>query len=370
MSVNVADRRTSAEVFSTSILEIPVSLKWLLIFVPVSIALSWAEAGPTWVFLAACLAIVPLADMLAKATEHLAELLGPSVGGVLSATLGNGPELIVCGFALSKGLVPVVKSAIIGSVLMNVLLLPGLAMLIGGLSRPHQTFNKSTAGMSAALLTLASIGLVVPALFSLASPTVKNELSLEIASLLFVLYLLSLVFSMKTHRQLFTVATVPNDHAKESRSGLGVALAKLCGIAVVLAVVSEILTDALDPALAALRLSETFAGVIVLGSLGNVAQLIAAIRFGRADKMDLAMSSTVGAATQATLAMAPLLVFVGLAMGAPMDLQFSTFEVIAITLSVIVVGQLIRDGESNWFEGAMLIGVYGIFALGFYFHVD
>ena len=347
-----------------------VSLKWLLIFVPISVGLAIADASPTWIFLTSCLAIVPLADMLAKATEELAELLGPSIGGVLSATLGNGPELIVCGFALAKGMVGVVKSAIIGTVLMNVLLLPGLAMFVGGMKRTNQKFNKTTAGMSAALLTLASIGLMVPAILKLASPAAQNELSLEISTILFVLYLLSLLFTMKTHRQLFTVAD-PESHQAETaqKHSIWPGLLRLTGIGIVLAVVSEVMTDALDPALKSLHFSETFAGIIVLGSLGNVAQLIGAIRFGLADKMDLAMSSTVGAATQAALAMAPLLVFAGQLFGAPMDLLFSSFEVLAITLSVIVVGQLIRDGESNWFEGAMLVGVYGIFALGFYFYV-
>ena len=347
-----------------------MSLIWLLIFVPISVGLAIADANPTWIFLTACLAIVPLADMLAKATEELAELLGPSLGGVLSATLGNGPELIVCGFALHKGLTGVVKSAIIGTVLMNVLLLPGLAMFVGGLKRTHQKFNKTTAGMSAALLTLASIGLIVPAILKLSSPDAKNELSLEISVILFVLYLLSLLFTMKTHKQLFTVAEhEPSNHQVKEKRSIWPGLGRLAGIAVVLAVVSEVMTDALDPALKSLHFSETFAGIIVLGSLGNVAQLIGAVRFGLADKMDLAMSSTVGAATQASLAMAPLLVFAGQMLGAPMDLLFSLFEVLAVTLSVLVVGQLIRDGESNWFEGAMLVGVYGIFALGFYFYV-
>ena len=345
-------------------------LKWLLIFVPVSIVLAWFRVDPTWVFLASCLAIVPLADMLAKATERLADLLGPSLGGILSATLGNGPELIVCGFALSKGLVPVVKSAIIGTVLMNVLLLPGLAMLVGGINRPRQTFNKSTAGMSAVLLTLASIGLIVPKLFTVATSTVKNELSLEISSVLFLLYLLSLLFSLRTHKHLFTVQESADEIAGRSKQKMGPALASLILIGGVLAIVSEIMTDSLEPALGALQLSDTFAGVIVLGSLGNVAQLISAIRFARSDNMDLAMSSTVGAATQVSLAVAPLLVFAGQIFGTPMDLQFSSFEVLAIALSVFVIGQLIRDGESNWFEGAMLVGVYCIFAMGFYFYVE
>lgn len=346
-----------------------MSLKWLLVFVPISIGLGWTRANPTWVFVTSCLAIIPLADLLAQATEKLAEMLGPSIGGVLSATLGNGPELIVCGFALSKGHVPVVKSAIIGSVLMNVLLLPGLAMLIGGMNRKRQTFNKTTAGMSAVLLTLASIGLIVPTVFKLASPTIKNELSLEIAAILFLLYLLSLVFCLRTHSHLFTVP-IPEEEEPAERGSIWPVLGRLIAIAAVLAIVSEIMTDALDPALESLHLSETFAGIIVLGSLGNVAEMIAAIRFARADNMDLTMSCTVGTATQAALAVAPLLVFSGQLFGMPMDLLFSPFEVLAVTLSVLVLGQLIRDGESNWFEGAMLIGVYAIFATGFYFYAD
>ncbi|MBS0264272.1 MAG: calcium/proton exchanger [Planctomycetes bacterium] len=344
-------------------------LKTLLVFVPITIVLKLMQVDDLVLFAVSCLAIVPLADQLAKSTERLAEFLGPTLGGLLNATLGNAPELIIGGLALSKGLANVVKSSVIGSILMNLLLLLGLSMLVGGAKRVRQTFNSSAAGMSAALLTLASIGLIVPALVHHAdtSPGAQRPLSLEISVVLFLMYLLSLLFTMFTHRQLFAKAE-PQEHAdtapkSEKLKVLGVLLVT----AICLAYISEVMTDALDPAIEKLHLNETFAGIIVLGSLGNVAQLIAAVRFAKADKMDLAMGTTVGAATQAALAVAPILVFAGLLLGKPMDLEFSIFEVIALTLSVLVVGQFTRDGESTWMEGAMLVGVYVIFALGFYF---
>jgi len=341
-------------------------LKILLIFVPVTIVLDQVQVDPLWVFACSCLAIVPLADQLAKSTEALAEILGPTVGGLLNATLGNAPELIICGLALSKGLSEVVKSAIAGSILMNLLLLLGMAMVAGGIRRQRQTFNRSSAGVSASLLTLAAIGLVVPAIVSLA-PGQQRELSLEISCVLFLMYLLSLVFTMVTHRSLFAKSEEHPEESAPSGAGTARVVVVLLVTAAFLAVISEMMTDSLDPAIKALHLSETFAGIIVLGSLGNVAQMIAAVRFARADNMDLAMGTTVGAATQAALAVAPLLVFAGRLMGQSMDLQFSLFEVVALGLAVTVVGQFTRDGESNWMEGAMLIAVYVIFAIGFYF---
>lgn len=342
-------------------------LKVLLIFVPVTIVLNWLKVDPLIVFAVSCLAIVPLADQLAKSTERLAEFLGPTLGGLLNATLGNAPELIIGGLALSKGLSGVVKSSIIGSILMNLLLLLGISMLVGGMRRVKQTFNSSAAGMSAALLTLASIGLIIPALLHHTDRDEPQELSLQISVVLFLMYLLSLVFTMFTHRQLFTKEEPAEDEPQASSAEKGKVVAILSVTAIFLAWISEIMTDSLDPAIKALHFSETFAGIIVLGSLGNVAQLIAAVRFARADKMDLAMGTTVGAATQAALAVAPILVFAGLLLGKQMDLLFSQFEVVALALAVMVVGQFTRDGESNWMEGAMLVGVYVMFAVGFYF---
>jgi len=341
-------------------------MKVMLIFVPISIVCAWLKVPELLVFVVSCLAIVPLANRLAQATEELAEHLGATIGGLVNATLGNAPEMIIGGFALSKGLTEVVKSSIVGSILMNLLLLLGMAMIAGGIGREKQIFNRTSAGMSAALLTLASIGLVVPALSQFSSDA-RAELSLEISIILFLLYLLSLVFTLVTHRQLFASPVDDDEEDEPPKKPLPRVITALVVTAIFLAIVSEIMTGSLDPAIKAMGLNETFAGVVVLGSLGNVAEMMAAIRFARADKMDLAMGSTVGTATQAALALAPILVFTSLALGQPMDLQFSRFEVVALALAVLVTGQFTRDGESNWMEGAMLVAVYLMFAIGFYY---
>jgi Ca2+:H+ antiporter len=345
-------------------------MKIMLIFVPIAIACAWLGVkNELLIFIFSCLAIVPLADQLAGATEELAEFLGPTIGGLLNATLGNAPELIIGSLALHKGLTEVVKSSIVGSILMNLLLTLGLAMFAGGIGRVRQRFNRTSAGMSAALLTLASIGLVVPALSQLSS-TAREELSFEISLVLFALYVLSLVFTLITHKQLFASPVEEEEEEPEHqppRKGLTRVIAVLALTAVLLAIVSEIMTDSLGPAIEKMGLNETFAGVVVLGSLGNVAEMMAAIRFARGDKMDLALGATVGTATQAALAVAPILVFTGLALGKPMDLQFSLFEVVALALAVLVTNQCTDDGESNWMEGAMLVGVYAMFAMGFYY---
>ena len=342
-------------------------LKVLLAFVPLAIGLHWADVNPLVVFVVSCLAIVPLANLMGGFTERLAEFMGTTQGGLLNATLGNAPELIITGFALSKGLTSVVKASISGSILMNLLLSLGLSMVAGGLHREKQNFNKALAGMSAALLTLASIGLIVPALLHVASEAEQREFSLQISVILFAIYLLSLVFTMGTHRLLFAQPIDAGDGHERPKSGLKKALVNLAATTAILAIVSETMTDSLGPAIKTMGLNEVFAGVVVLASLGNVAELITAWRFAHGDKMDLVLGITVGAATQAALAVAPLLVFTGRLMGQPMDLQFSLFEVLAVTLAVVVTGQFTRDGESTWIEGAMLVAVYMIFALGFYY---
>ena len=242
-------------------------------------------------------------------------------------------------------------------------------MLIGGWKREKQKFNAISAGVTAGLMMLASVGLIIPSLFKMTSVSAEEELSLEIAVLLFVLYGLSLVFLLVTHKHWFGTGDAHGDEtpAGESRSGLQKGLAILAGTAVVLAVVSEILTDALEPATRAMGLSEVFAGVIVVGVLGNISEIFAAVRFAQSDNMDLSLATAHGAAKQVALVVAPVLLFLSYAFGPPMNLLFTPFEVVAITLAVLIVAKLTADGESNWFEGAMLITVFLMFALGFYY---
>lgn len=346
-----------------------MGLNLLLVFVPVALALEQFHANPILVFVASALAIVPLAGLMGRATEQLSRYVGPTIGGLLSASLGNAPELIIAIFALREGLYDVVRASITGSILGNTLFTLGMAMFLGGLRHQRQRFNPHAVSINSGLLVLAAIALIVPALFKLTSVRQEHELSLEIAVVLFVVYALSLVFSLKTHRTLFVQQDGPGEDAEEggpfwSRNR---ALGMLAAVTVGVAIMSETLVGAIEPAASSLGLTPIFAGVILLALVGNAAELANAIRFARQDMMDLTLGIAVGASLQVALFVAPVLVFVSYAFGRPLDLLFTPFEVVAVTLAVFIVTRVTGDGESNWMEGAMLIAVYLILAYAFYF---
>jgi Ca2+:H+ antiporter len=361
-------------------------LNYLLVFIPIAFALRWFEANPVFVFVAAALSIIPLAGLMGRATECLASYLGQTIGGLLNASLGNAPEIIISMLALHKGLVDVVKASITGSVIGNLLLALGLAIFFGGIKHKQQSFNKTGAGMSSALLLVASAALIVPALFhhSTRDMTVgeTRDMSLAVAAILLVVYILSLVFTLVTHKNLFqeerskefasrdaaaaeAPSAEPESEAPEWSKGQAIGI--LAAVTIVLAVVSETLTDALDPAAEALGLSPIFSGLILLAIVGNAAETMNSIRFAMANKMDLSFGIATGASTQIALLVVPLLVFSSFALGHPLDLLFSKFEVVAILLAVLVVSKVGSDGECNWFEGIMLVAVYLILAVSFFF---
>lgn len=353
-----------------------MGLNILLIFVPIALALDWTGANPILVFAASALGIVPLAGIMGRATESLAAYVGETVGGLLNASLGNAPELIIAIFALKEGLHDVVKASITGSILGNILLTLGLAMTVGGIRHSRQRFNRTAAGMSAALLMIASIALVVPALFHLTSIRQERELSFEIAVVLFVIYLLSLLFTLKTNRSLFAAPEGAPDEAairteaveeEDPAWSKSTSFVVLAGVTVAIAVMSETLVGSIEPAASQLGLTPVFAGVILLAMVGNAAEMSNAIRFALKDKMDLTFGIAVGASIQVALFVAPVLVFVSYALGKPLDLLFTSFEVTAVVIAVLIVGRVTSDGESHWMEGTMLIGVYLILAYAFYF---
>jgi Ca2+:H+ antiporter len=354
-----------------------VGLNVLLVFVPIALALDWAGANPIFVFVASALGIVPLAGIMGRATESLAAYVGETVGGLLNASLGNAPELIIAIFALREGLHDVVKASITGSILGNILLTLGLAMTAGGIRHSRQRFNRTAASMSAALLMIAAIALIVPALFHLTSIRQERELSFEIAVVLFIIYLLSLLFTLKTNRNLFASddkpgkAGIPADAKGESEEepvwSKSTSVGILALVTVAIAVMSETLVGSIEPAADRLGLTPVFAGVILLAMVGNAAEMANAVRFALQDKMDLTFGIAVGASIQVALFVAPVLVFVSYAMGKPLDLLFTSFEVTAVVIAVLIVGRVTADGESHWMEGTMLIGVYLILAYAFYF---
>ena len=346
-------------------------LKWLLLFVPVAIGAELAHAPAIVVFGAAALAIVPLSGILGDATEQLAARTGPTIGGLLNATLGNLAELIIAIFALRAGLLDLVKGSITGSILGNLLLVLGAAQFVGGLRYRSQRFNPHLAGVSVSLLVVAVVGLVVPAVFRETHPDPARAATVRmsefVAAILIVGYALSLVYSMGTHRAVFGEG---GDAAHEEHGGswtLGRTVGALVGAAALIAWLSEILVGATEAATQALGMSDVFVGLIVVPIIGNAAEHSTAVTMALKDRMDLSVSIAVGSSTQVALLIAPLLVLIGAAIGRPMDLAFPRMQVAAIALAVAIASSVARDAESNWLEGALLLLTYGILAVAFFF---
>jgi Ca2+:H+ antiporter len=346
-------------------------LNWLLIFVPVTIGLELLLSGQhTLIFLTACLAVIPLAGWLGHATEELARYTGEGAGGLLNATFGNAAELIIAVMAIRRGLYPVVKASLTGSIIGNILLVLGAAVLAGGLKHKQQRFNVTGARAQATLLTLAAIALVMPAAFhALAGPPnlVKEDgLSLAIACVLLIAYGLHLLFSLRTHKQLFEGEVEQEaDPAPWSRKR---ALLTLAGATLAVAWVSEILVGSVEQTAAALGMTNVFIGVIVVAIVGNAAEHSSAVMLALKNRMELAIGIAVGSSLQIALFVAPVLVIVSHFIGPrPMDLMFTPAEVLAIFLAVLITGQIASDGESNWIEGVQLLAVYVIMAIVFFF---
>jgi Ca2+:H+ antiporter len=347
---------------------------WLdlfLVFVPVTIVLELLKADHLAVFISAGLAIIPLAGILGRATEHLTAHVGAGVGGLLNASLGNAAELIIALVALREGLHDVVKASLTGSIVGNILLVLGLSMLAGGLKYERQTFNQTAAGTGASLLLLAAVGLIIPALFHFTAAdrgvAIERELSLEISFVLFAIYIMSLVFSLRTHKHVYAGSGHDASNQSEKPWSRSRSITVLTVVTVLVAVMSELLVGALDHAAKTLGLTQLFIGVILVALVGNAAEHSTAVMVAMKNKMDLALGIAVGSSLQIALLVAPVLVFASYLFGRPLDLIFTPFEVAAVTISVLIVGFVSIDGESHWMEGAMLVGVYIMLAIAFYF---
>ena len=346
-------------------------LDYLLIFVPVTIALEVLRVDPLLVFISACLAIIPLAGLLGRATEHLTTHVGAGIGALLNASLGNAAELIIALVALREGLHDVVKASLTGSILGNILLVLGVSMFAGGMKYERQKFNQTAAGTGASLLLLAAVGLIIPALFHFTAAdrgvTIERELSLMIALVLFSIYIASLLFSLKTHRHLFAGESHDASDLGEQPWTKGASIAVLTVATCFVALMSEMLVGALEPAAHTLGLTQVFVGVILVALVGNAAEHSTAVMVALKNKMDLAYGIAVGSSLQIALLVAPLLVFASYLFGTPLDLIFTPFEVAAVTISVLIVGFVAMDGESHWMEGVMLVGVYLMLSIAFFF---
>ena len=340
---------------------------WQLLYlaVPASIVLAKGDNGPLLVFVVTCISILPLAALMGTATEHLAERSGPALGGLMNATFGNAAELIIAIVALRAGLVDLVKASITGSILGNLLLVLGIALVAGGLRRPLLTFNRTAAGMATAMLALAVAGLVMPAIFHSVHPgsdLLERELSDVVAVILAATYVLSLVFVLRTHRPLFMREAPPRPAATGPTWSVAKSLLLLAIATVGVALESEILVGVIEPTTRALGVSEVFLGLILIPIIGNAAEHSTAVVAAFKGDADLGLQIAVGSSTQVALFVAPLLILVApLLTTTPMTLVFTPFEVAGLGLAVVVSGFITLDGESNWFEGAQLVALYLIF---------
>jgi Ca2+:H+ antiporter len=345
----------------------------LLVFVPATAVALLLRAPASVLFVLAALAIVPLAGLIGEATEALACRFGPGVGGLLNATFGNAAELIIALFALAKGLDPVVKASLTGSVIGNLLLVLGASLLAGGIKHPVQRFNRTAAGSGSTLMVLAAVGLVVPAIFHQIVGSnhqyAEHELSIAVSVILMVAYGLSLLFSLGTHKDQFNPKNVDLDalHHGKALWGRRKSVVVLLSSTALVAWMSEVLVGAVEGASHALGLTEVFVGVIVVAIVGNAAEHSTAVLMAWKNQADLAVGIAMGSALQIALFVAPVLVFASLLRAHPMDLLFSPLEVVAVILAVILARMVAEDGESNWLEGAMLLMIYAILGVAFFF---
>ncbi|WP_439566303.1 calcium/proton exchanger [Gloeocapsopsis crepidinum] len=345
----------------------------LLLFVPISFAAHFLEWGELAVFIISGLAILPLAAWMGTATEEIAVVVGPLLGGLLNATFGNATELIIALIALRSGLVDVVKASITGSIIGNLLLVMGLSMLLGGLRHKEQEFQPVVARVNAASMNLAVIAILVPTTVDITSSgiseTTIQNLSIAVAVVLMLVYALTLLFSMKTHSYLYDVGVAETEsEAHTEKPNLWLWVGVLFAATVLVAIESEFLVDSLEVATSQLGLTALFTGVIVVPIIGNAAEHTTAVTVAVKNKMDLSLSVAVGSSLQIALFVAPVLVLVGWIFGQPMDLDFNPFELVAVAVSVLIANSISSDGRSNWLEGTLLLATYTVLGLAFYFH--
>jgi Ca2+:H+ antiporter len=354
----------------------------LVPFIPIAVVLELSHASPILIFSASALGVIPTAALMGRATEELSHRAGPGIGGFLNVTFGNAPELIIAFFALREGLQEVVKASLIGSILGNILLVMGASMLIGGWKRERQRFDRTAAQVQGAMLLLAVIAMMMPAVFQLVhggglpGPTEANHnfssdlehMSAAVAVVLLLSYIAGLWFSMRTHKDLFN-PTHGDDGDMDGEPWTvrrSIAMLALAGVAVGL--MSEILVGSITEASEDIGISSFFVALIVVAIVGNAAEHWVAVYFAMRDKMDLSVNIAIGSSAQIALFAAPVLVLLSFFVGPfPMALVFNGFELAAVLLAVMIANIVAGEGESTWFEGLQLLAVYTVFGITFYF---
>lgn len=348
-----------------------IGLNALLVFIPVALTLEWtAPERPALIFLAAALGIIPLASLLVQATEQIALRTGDTIGGLLNATFGNAPELIIGFVALQSGFVDMVRAALIGAILANLLLGLGMAFFFGGIRRHTQEFSLSAARVQASMMLMAVISLMVPGGYhTLLTPEnlhYERYLNTGIALVLLASYALSLVFMLRTHPEVFA-AKEHHEETGQIRWALPTAVGVLVAASVGAAIMSEILVGSVEGASESLGMSKAFVGLIVLAIIGGAAELGSVVTMGLRDRMDLAMGIAFGSSIQIVLFVAPVLVLISIfAAPVPFTLAFGRGELTLLFMTVLIGTIVAGDGRSNWYKGIQLLTVYLIFAMLFF----
>jgi Ca2+:H+ antiporter len=349
------------------------SVNWLLALIPVTLALEHAGAPAPWVFFAAAVAIVPVARLIVRSTEALATYTGDAVGGLLNATFGNAPELIIALVALRAGFLDMVRASIAGAILANLLLALGIAFLVGGLRFHNQTYHAAAARVYSSMMLVAAISLTVPSAFSRVfapEETVREEVLLNVglAVVLLAAYVLYLVFMLKTHPDEFTAEASGGEAHDGPRWSLARAIGGLLAASILAAWMSEILVGAAEGTGTALGMSQVFIGIVLLAIVGGAAESGSAIAMARGNRMDLAVGIALGSCIQIALFVAPALVLASYFVAPrPLELSFNRAEIGSLFMAVLIGTLVAGDGRSNWYKGVQLIAVYLIIALMFYF---
>jgi Ca2+:H+ antiporter len=343
---------------------------WLLAFVPVVFAAQqWQPEAHTLLFVLSVLAIVPLAALLSHATEAVAAKTGDTVGGLLNATLGNLTELVIALTALRAGQYTLVKASVAGAIVANTLFLLGASFLLGGLKHHVQEYNPLNARFQTNLLFLAAIAMLIPSALAEADSTTAaaftQKLSVGLSVLLILAYGMGLVFSLKTHREVFGGA----DHAETGDAPwpLNLALATLAGVTVLVGLASEIFVESVQQAAVSFDMTPAFVGFIIVALVGGAAEMASALSAARQNRLDLSVSIALGSAAQIALFVAPILVLLSYVIGpAPMNLQFWPGAVVMVLISTLTAFLLASSGRSAWFVGMLVLMVYLIFAMTLY----
>jgi len=345
----------------------------LLACAPFAIACNFLHLGAVPLFVFSALAVIPLAAYIGESTGHLSRHLGPSSGALINATFGNLAEMIIAIFAVRAGLLEVVKASLTGSILGNLLFVGGLSMLVGGWKRDSQKFNQLATEASAGQMVVAVAALLIPALFfraggGAAHPGLMHEVSVGTAVILLVTYACGLWFTFRTHQHLLSESVDEPAHGDEEELWpMKRAILTLVTTSAVMAFVAEGLVHAVEEVGHRFGLNEIFMGVVVLAMVGNAAENSSAVRFASRGRMDLALNIVTQASVQIALFVTPLLVLLSFPLGHPLDLLFTTFEILALVLAVAIVAYLVLDGETNWFEGVQLLALYTMIAVAIFF---